>query len=178
RGNVTFLGGPLHFLSSLRDRFVETLGEDENTFYVPDDAQLYVAKGAAILSSENSEPIPYRKLIEELEKDKEIDMDMTKKLDVLFESEKQYEEFKQRHKTEQIKHRDLETYEGDIYCGIDAGSTTSKMVLLSENNEILFSDYRMNLGRPLEVVISMLKSAYKQMNPKAKIVSSGICGYG
>ncbi|MDD7306068.1 MAG: acyl-CoA dehydratase activase-related protein, partial [Peptoniphilaceae bacterium] len=178
KGNVTFLGGPLHFLSSLRERFEESLGQDENTFYIPDDAQLYVAKGAAILSSENSEPISYKALIDELEKDKKIDMEMTKKMEVLFDSEEEYQQFKQDHKTKQVKHRDLESYEGDIYCGIDAGSTTSKMILLSEDNEILFSDYRMNLGRPLEVVISMLKKAYAKMNPKANIVSSGICGYG
>jgi predicted CoA-substrate-specific enzyme activase len=178
RGNVTFLGGPLHFLSSLRDRFVETLGEEENTFFTPEDAQLYVAKGAAILSSEDSEKIPYRKLIEELEKDKEVDMEMTKKMDRLFESEEEYLEFKERHKTNQVVYRDLESYEGNIYCGIDAGSTTSKIVLISEDAEILYDEYRMNLGRPLEVVIDMLEHAYRKMNPKARIVSSGICGYG
>ena len=178
RGNVTFLGGPLHFLPSLRDRFVETLAEDENTFYIPEDAQLYVAKGAAILSSENSEPVSYKDLIRELDTDKEIDMDMTQKMEVLFESEEEYQAFKKKHKTQQVKYRDIKTYKGDIYCGIDAGSTTSKMVLLSEDNEILFDDYRMNLGRPLEVVIDMLKKAYSLMNEDAKIVSSGICGYG
>lgn len=55
RGNVTFLGGPLHFLPALRDRFVETLGEDYNKFYIPEDAEVYVAKGAAILSSDEGE---------------------------------------------------------------------------------------------------------------------------
>ena len=178
RGNVTFLGGPLHFLSSLRDRFVETLGKDENSFFTPDDAQLYVAKGAAILSKENSKPISYKKLIDELEKDKTIDMELTKKMDRLFESEEEYEEFKERHKTANIKYGNISEYEGNIYLGIDAGSTTSKIVMISENGEILFDDYQMNLGRPLEVVIRMLKKAYKAMNPKARIVSSGICGYG
>ena len=65
-----------------------------------------------------------------------------------------------------------------IFLGIDAGSTTSKIVLLSKNNEILYQDYRMNLGRPLEVVISMLKDAYKKIPQNSRIVSSGICGYG
>lgn len=178
RGNVTFLGGPLYFLSSLRDRFIETLGEEENKFFTPEDAQLYVAKGAAILSSEDDKIISYKDLIAELEKDKKVDMEMTKKMEKLFESEKDYEQFKKDHKTSQVRYRDIESYEGDIFCGIDAGSTTSKMVLISEDGEILFDDYQMNLGRPLEVVIRMLKKAYQKINKKAKIAASGICGYG
>ena len=61
KGNITFLGGPLHFLSCLRDRFIETLGEEENTFLLPDGAEIYVALGAAILSSENPSYISYEK---------------------------------------------------------------------------------------------------------------------
>lgn len=177
KGNVTFLGGPLHFLKALRDRFIETLGEEENNFYIPEDAELYVAKGAAILS-ENENPIYYKSLIKSLEKDKKVDMEMTKKMDRLFEDKKDYENFKITHKTNLVKYRKLEDYKGEIFLGIDAGSTTSKIVLISEDNEILYDDYRMNLGKPLEVVISMLKDAYKKIPPKAKIVSSGICGYG
>ena len=177
KGNVTFLGGPLHFLKALRDRFIETLGEEENNFYIPDDAQIYVAKGAAILSKDEK-PISYKSLIKSLEEDKKVDMEMTKKMDRLFEDKKEYQEFKKRHKTNLVKYKDIKDYEGEIYLGIDAGSTTSKIVLISEDNEILHQDYRMNLGKPLEVVISMLKDAYKKISPKAKIVSSGICGYG
>ena len=178
KGNVTFLGGPLHFLSSLRERFVETLGEDENNFYIPDDAEVYVAKGAAILSSENSKPVALNDLLTRLENAKEVNLEMTKRLEALFENLDDYEEFKKRHKTDKVKYRDLATYQGPIYVGLDAGSTTSKMVWLSEDNEILLDDYRMNLGRPLEVVISMLKEGLAKKNPKAYIASSGICGYG
>ena len=178
RGNVTFLGGPLHFLPALRDRFIETLGEDENTFTTPEDAQLYVAKGAAILSAENEDYVPYKDLIKELEKEAPEDMEMTKKLDPLFTSKEEYKKFVADHKTEQIVYEDIKDYEGPIYIGIDAGSTTSKMVLITDEGHILHDDYRMNLGRPLEVVINMLKDAYAKKNPKAYIASSGICGYG
>lgn len=177
KGNVTFLGGPLHFLKALRDRFIETLGEEENNFYIPEDAELYVAKGAAILS-QNEEKISYKSLIKSLKEDKKVDMEMTKKMERLFEDEKDYQEFKQKHKTNLVKYKNIEDYEGEIFLGIDAGSTTSKIVLISKDNEILHQDYRMNLGRPLEVVISMLKDAYKKIPENAQIVSSGICGYG
>jgi len=178
RGNVTFLGGPLHFLPALRDRFVETLGEDENTFTTPKDAQLYVAKGAAILSAENEDYVPYKDLIKELEKEAPEDMEMTKKLNPLFTSKEEYEKFVKDHKTDQVIYEDIDSYEGPIYVGIDAGSTTSKMAWITEDGHILYEDYRMNLGRPLEVVINMLKDGYAKKNPKAYIASSGICGYG
>ena len=178
RGNVTFLGGPLHFLPALRDRFVETLGEDYNKFYIPEDAEVYVAKGAAILSSDEGKYIKIADLIKKLDSNEKNDGELTKRLDPLFDSEEEYQEFRERHKTEKIKYRDIKSYEGPIYIGLDAGSTTSKMVWLSKDEEILLDDYRMNLGKPLEVVIDMLKSGYEKKNPKAYIASSGICGYG
>ena len=178
RGNVTFLGGPLHFLGSLRDRFIETLGSEGNSFTTPEDAQLYVAKGAAILSAENGEFIAYKDLIKELSKEAAEDMEMTKKLEPLFTSQEDYHDFVESHKTDQVSYGQISDYQGPIYVGIDAGSTTSKMVWITEDNQIIYEDYRMNLGRPLEVVIEMLKDAYKKKNPKAYIASSGICGYG
>ena len=178
RGNVTFLGGPLHFLPALRDRFIETLGQEFNKFYIPEDAEVYVAKGAAISSSEDGKFVSITDLIEKLKTSEKVEIEATKRLEPLFESEKEYKEFKKRHKTSKIKYRDLEDYEGPIYVGLDAGSTTSKMVWLSKDMEILLDDYRMNLGNPLEVCIDMLKDAYQKKNPKAHIASSGICGYG
>lgn len=178
RGNVTFLGGPLHFLTALRDRFIETLGQEFNKFYIPEDAEVYVAKGAAILSSEDGKFASITDLIEKLKTSEKVEIEATKRLEPLFESEEEYKEFKKRHKTSKIKYRDLATYEGPIYVGLDAGSTTSKMVWLSKDMEILLDDYRMNLGNPLEVCIDMLKDAYQKKNPKAHIASSGICGYG
>lgn len=178
KGNVTFLGGPLHFLPVLRDRFIETLGQEFNKFYTPEDAEVYVAKGAAILSSEEGKFVKITDLIKKLESGENVEIEVTKSLEPLFESEEEYQEFKKRHQTSKIKYKDLANYEGPIYVGLDAGSTTSKMVWLSKDMEILLDDYRMNLGNPLEVCIDMLKDAYQKKNPKAHIGSSGICGYG
>ncbi|MCI5839208.1 MAG: acyl-CoA dehydratase activase-related protein [Peptoniphilaceae bacterium] len=179
RGKIVFLGGPLHFLTSLRDRFIETLSQEGNTFETPVDGEIYVAKGAAILSCENDEkPISFLSLMQRLKDDKQVDISSTDFLDPLFSSEEEYEIFKKSHSTNKVKYSNLEEYEGEIFLGIDAGSTTSKMVLISQKGEILYSDYRMNTGSPLDVVIEMIKEAYLKINDNAKIVSSGICGYG
>ncbi|MDY6066035.1 MAG: acyl-CoA dehydratase activase-related protein [Finegoldia sp.] len=179
KGKVTFLGGPLHFMSSLRQRFIETLGEEENSFYTPEDAELYVAKGAALAGMENGEYVLYEDILSKSSSaDESLAYDRTESLEPLFKSEEEYERFKEAHSTNLVRYRNIEEYEGNIYVGIDAGSTTSKMIFMSEDCEILFEDYQMNLGRPLEVVIDMLKKGYAKMNPKAKIVSSAICGYG
>ena len=47
RGNVAFLGGPLHFLDQLRFRFIETLKLKPEEIIVPEDSQLFVASGCA-----------------------------------------------------------------------------------------------------------------------------------
>ena len=52
RGNVTFLGGPLHFLDGLRERFIKTLNLSDKNYNVPDNGELYVALGAALLSED------------------------------------------------------------------------------------------------------------------------------
>ena len=177
-GNITFLGGPLHFLSSLRDRFVETLGEDGNSFTLPENAEIYVGLGAALTAMDGDKSVGFRDLYEKISRKEEAPKEEKKILEPLFESEKDYEDFKIRHATGKVNYEDIKAYEGPIYVGIDAGSTTSKMVWLSEDGKILLDDYRMNLGRPLEIVIKMLEEAYAKKNPKAYIASSGICGYG
>ena len=71
------------------------------------------------------------------------------------------------------------TYEGDAYLGIDAGSTTIKLVLMSEQNEILFSHYsHSNKGNPLDNIINNLKTLYSKMSDKITIKGSCVTGYG
>ena len=71
-----------------------------------------------------------------------------------------------------------ETYRGPCYLGIDAGSTTSKLVLLDDDSKILYSHYSNNNGNPLEIAIEVLKDIYDRLPEGAWIASSGITGYG
>lgn len=177
QGRITFLGGPLHFMDSLRDRFKETLGPEGNTFTIPEDAQLFVAMGAALMAREEAEEAKLGDIIRRLEGDRVVTIEK-KTLDPLFTSEEEYREFVRDHQTGDLREEDLASYSGPTYLGIDAGSTTSKVVLLGEDDQVLFTSYASNKGKPLEHVIENIRAIYALMGPDAWIAQSGICGYG
>ena len=177
RGNVAFLGGPLNYLSELRKRFIETLNLKGEQIIVPENGHLLVAKGAAIDSAQNT-PLSVETLKQKLENLKKSHDDTTKVLNPLFKDEMEYEEFKKRHSQARVERGKLEGYKGDCYIGIDAGSTTTKVVLLDRDGKLLYSDYDSNNGNPLQSVINMLKKLYSILPEKAIIRFSGITGYG
>lgn len=177
RGNVAFLGGPLNYLSELRNRFIETLNLKGEQIIVPNDAHLFVAKGAALDSLGSSEVGPQilSSKIEVLRSS--VDKSSTS-LAPLFSINAEYEDFKTRHNRDTVKKEDLSSYKGDCYVGIDAGSTTTKLVLIDKDGNLLFSLYGSNEGNPLNSVMKMLKNLYSQMPADAKIRFSGVTGYG
>ena len=177
RGNVAFLGGPLYFLPMLKERFIKTLELGEDEAISPENSQIFVALGAA-LSSFNSDIMPFMELYKRANDKKEVKLKESDLLEPLFKDDRELSDFRTRHKVKDFKNRDLSTYEGPMYLGIDSGSTTSKVLLLSQDNEILYSFYGSNKGNPLEIVIENLKNIYHIKNDKAYIASSGCTGYG
>ena len=177
RGNVAFLGGPLNYLSELRKRFIETLQLKDDEIIVPDEAHLLVAKGAA-LDSINSESIAPNELEKKIENLKNSHDNTTHPLDPLFKSKDEYQQFKERHEKDTVKKGSLKDYEGNCYLGIDAGSTTTKIVLIGNDGKLLYSLYGSNEGNPLQSVIQMLKKLYSELPEKAILRYSGVTGYG
>ena len=177
KGNVAFLGGPLNYLSELRKRFIETLELTDDEIILPEDAHLFVAKGAS-LDSEKTKEISNEELKEKLEKFKTAKYSESKPLEPLFKTEKDYIEFKARHDKEKVKRASLENFKGDCFLGIDAGSTTTKLVLIDNEGRLLYSLYKGNQGNPLNSVISMLKELYKVLPKEAKLRFCGVTGYG
>ena len=177
RGNVAFLGGPLRYLSELRLRFIETLNLSDESVIIPEDAHLLVAKGAA-LDSVNYHEISSEKLHSKILLLRSYKEDSSKSLKPLFIIDSEYNEFKNRHMMSQVKRKDFSKYRGDCFLGIDAGSTTSKLVLISSKEELLYSEYRSNEGKPLETVKEMIKKLYENMPKRATIRYAGSTGYG
>ena len=177
RGKVAFLGGPLNYLSELRNRFIETLHLEGDAIIVPEEAHLLVAKGAALDSLE-AHPIKVEKLRSKIDVLRVSHDDTTNPLAPLFSIDAEYEEFKQRHDKDTVEKADLKTYEGDAFVGIDAGSTTTKLVLIDNEGRLLYSLYNSNEGNPLQSVIKMLKKLYSEIPEKVTIRFSGVTGYG
>ena len=178
RGNVAFLGGPLNYLSELRVRFIETLNLKDSQIIVPNEAHLLVAKGAALDSIKSSHPISKEKLKSKIEVLKSSHDNTTNPLSPLFKTNIEYDEFKDRHSKSKVKTAELENTKGDVFIGIDAGSTTTKLVLINRNNELLYSLYGSNEGNPLQSVIKMLKKLYSVLPSDICIRYSGVTGYG
>ena len=177
RGNVAFLGGPLNYSSELRNRFIETLNLKDNEIIVPNEAHLLVAKGAA-LDSLNSHTITIEKLKSKIEVLKSSHDDTSNPLNPLFSIDAEYDEFKKRHEKDKVKRADFKTFKGNCFLGIDAGSTTTKLVVISEDGTLLYSLYGSNEGNPLQSVINMLKKLYAEKPSEAIIRFSGVTGYG
>ena len=177
KGKVAFLGGPLNYLSELRKRFIETLHLTDDKIIIPENAHLLVATGAA-LSSLDSKVYSTDELKEKLKNFKSAKYTEGKTLPPLFETEKDYEDFKARHDKDKVKRKDLKSYKGDVFIGIDAGSTTTKLVLIDNEGSLLYSLYENNKGNPLKSVISMLKKLYKDLPKDVVVRFSGVTGYG
>ena len=177
RGNVAFLGGPLNYLSELRNRFIETLHLSDNQIIIPEEAHLLVAKGAA-LDSFGMEPISVEKLKAKVQMLRSSHDTTSNPLKPLFVTNADYEEFKERHAKDVVKKADLSTYHGDCFVGIDAGSTTTKLVVIDTEGTLLYSLYASNEGNPLKSVTDMLKKLYGVLPSDAKIRYSGVTGYG
>ncbi|MBU5487592.1 2-hydroxyacyl-CoA dehydratase [Clostridium sp. MSJ-8] len=177
RGKVAFLGGPLTFLSELRQRFIETLNLKDDEIIFPEDPQLFVARGAALLSKKQ-EPIQIKELVEKVKNITDINDEEIDRLRPLFLNEEEYKEFSTRHEKDKAKRGDLNNYKGKVFLGIDAGSTTTKAILIDEEGRIVYDHYGSNQGNPLKKVIEILKEVYSKLPDGVTIANSCVTGYG
>lgn len=177
KGKVAFLGGPLYFLSELRKAFIDVLNLNEEDIIFPPDAQLYIAIGASLLSIEQ-DYIKLGELLQTLKDIDNIDSENVSDLEPLFKNEEEYSEFIDRHNNDKIKTRNIKEYRGNCYLGIDAGSTTTKLALIDDSGNLLYSHYSSNEGSPLETAIKGINRIYDILPEESKIVHSTVTGYG
>ena len=176
RGNVAFLGGPLHFLPELRAAFIRTLNLGPDQVIAPDHSHLFAAIGAA-MNSDPKTTASLHDLIERLSHGIKMDFEV-KRMEPLFTDKADYEDFKTRHASHDVKKGDLATYEGNCYLGIDAGSTTTKVALVGEDGSLLYRFYSNNNGSPLATAIRAMQEIHDQLPEKAQIAYSCSTGYG
>ena len=174
-GCVAFLGGPLHYLSELKAAFVRTLKLTENEIVDPENSHLFAALGASM--QEGGEPLPIDGLIERLQSGVKMELEI-KRLEPLFASRDEYEAFLARHGKATVQKGDLSSYKGNCFLGIDAGSTTTKLALIGEDGELLYSTYASNRGDPIEVARQAVLEILSAMPEGAHIARSCSTGYG
>ena len=187
RGNVAFLGGPLHFLDQLRHRFILTLKLEGDAIIVPENSQLFVAAGAAFSAETNyccvnpSQTHPFIS-VSELRKGLTtlVDAEMTEvqRLEPLFRNEAELEEFHKRHAEEMAASAPLAQAKGPVFLGLDSGSTTTKAILIDKDGRILWRFYDVNAGNPVDLAVRVLKDLYKQLPDDVYIARAVSTGYG
>ncbi len=176
KGKIVFLGGPLHFLQGLRERFVETLQLDAEHAVFPEDGDCFAAMGAALCATDYASR-PFEECLRLLEES----VDASGALDVmppLFADQAEYDSFLARHNSNHPPEADLDTYVGPAWLGIDAGSTTTKMVLIDSQGGILYNYYHSNQGNPVAIVLEQLKEIYHRCGDRVRIKGSAVTGYG
>ena len=176
KGRVAFLGGPLTFQKGLQKRFVETLSLDSDHALFPDNAEYYVALGAA-LYSRNCTRMDYGDLMERLDKSKTA-RNSIHSIPPLFGSPEEYQAFSDRHNKDKVRYIDIGTWRGDAYLGIDAGSTTIKLVLITPDGDILYTFYQSNYGEPIPLVKEQLQNIHRLCGDRIRIRSAASTGYG
>ena len=176
KGKIVFLGGPLHFLMGLRERFVETLKLDEEHAIFPEDGDCFAAMGAALCSSDY-DTILFEDALKKLEES----VDTTTLVDTmppLFQDVAEYGAFCARHNAKRPPEVDIKTYEGPAWLGIDAGSTTTKLALITGDGGLLYTYYHSNLGNPVAIVLEQLREIYAQCGDRIEIRGVAVTGYG
>ena len=176
RGHIAFLGGPLHFLSELKQAFIRTLKLDEEHTIEPDNSHLFAAIGSAMNAKEDV-TVSLGDLQMRLSRTIKLDFEVAR-MEPLFASQAEYDAFHERQSHYNVATADLSTYEGNCFLGIDAGSTTTKAALVGEDGSLLYSFYSNNNGNPLATTISAIQDIYAKMPDSARIAYSCSTGYG
>ena len=202
KGYVAFLGGPLHFLDQLRESFIRTLKLDEEHAIIPNNSHLFAAMGSALNAKEAAisdlraaasekakaegteigiipepEEVSLKSLQEKLTNGIQMEFEVAR-LEPLFASQVEYNKFRARQDQYQVEKGDFDSYRGRAFLGIDAGSTTTKTALISEDGKLLYSFYDNNHGNPLATSIRAIQETYAHMPEGVTIAGSCSTGYG
>jgi len=176
KGKIVFLGGPLHFLMGLRERFVDTLKLDKEHAIFPADGDCFAAMGAALCATDY-DPQSFDECLRLLEESVD-NVGLVDTMPPLFDGVEQYHDFVARHNRNRPPEVDPAAYTGDAYLGIDAGSTTTKMTLITPDGGLLYTYYHSNQGNPVAIVLEQLKEIYKLCGDRIHIKGSAVTGYG
>ena len=177
KGKILFLGGPLYYCKGLQERFKQTLALSDSEAVFPEYARFAVALGASLYAERAGHVTDIDTLTQKIFSSLST-VGNANRMPPLFESREDYAAFRARHAKANVAQRDISTYSGKAYLGIDCGSTTTKVVLLSSDRELLYSYYNSNKGNPVQIVKEQLSHIYELCGDRIKLCGSAVTGYG
>ena len=186
---IIFEGGPLTYDHTLVKAFAEKLNLKDDQIIRPEHPETIVARGAAIAldelfpSADDSDGILIEDAIRALDGGVvRVEKAESKNKKPYFESEEECRTWREEHKSPELAKVDVKS--GDtlnVYIGVDAGSTTSKIILMTEDEKVFDRFYANNRGDPINVVrrgLIELYEKYKAMGVKLNVLGFGTTGYG
>ena len=164
-GTVILLGGPFQYISSLRDSFCRVSGFDRDHAIVPEDAHLFVARGAA-LSKRASEPMRLSAFEEMLERSDFETRSGIGRLRPLFATENELAAFRERHSRTRVPRVTWPNADADLFLGVDAGSTTAKIALIDSTGALIDYDYHRHRGDVVGSLTRMMNRILQHLDSK------------
>jgi len=177
--NVLFCGGPLTYISYLRESFSRLLKINVENIIIPQHSELYIAWGTAVSVPETQQALSIVELIEKIESQQRVNTD-NNCLNALFANEEEFAAWEKNRHIISIPENKVQNGE-ECFLGIDSGSTTTKIVVTNASGDILYHYYKNSNGKPLETVVDGLKefvAGLEKENKTIRIKKSAVTGYG
>ncbi|SHF69464.1 acyl-CoA dehydratase activase [Dysgonomonas macrotermitis] len=176
---ILCIGGPLTFLPALRNAFRNVLKVSDADLIVPENGEYFPAWGAALY---NEKEAVYHNLNELITRSETKTGLQKEYLPALFNDDTEYKLWNKSRKIKPLKFKELGTDKNiECYLGIDSGSTTTKIVIMDADTNILYTFYGSNEGNPLKKVVEGMEQFQQKAAEKGvnyKIISSAATGYG
>ena len=179
---VFLCGGPLAYIPCLRKHLAHAMGCAEDDLVVPEYPHMVPAIGTAMRARRSAEKAYTPEQLLSLFAHAEETVCCASSLAPLFESKEAYAEWlssKQHAMHEAFACETVPSKQGKgYYLGVDSGSTTTKLVLLNEHAEWVYSDYRYNQGNAFQTFYDALAEMRDAIGADAVIHRSCATGYG
>jgi len=176
---ILFCGGPLTYISYLRESFSRLLKINKKNIIVPEHAELFTALGSALSIPSTQKPIQIAEFIHKIKSAEQVSSE-NNTLHPLFSNSDELTSWETNRHIITIPKKKFEKGE-NYFLGVDSGSTTTKIVILDSYGSLVYHYYKNNNGKPLETVIEGLNEfaiQLKQNNTIIHIAKSAVTGYG
>ncbi len=181
---VFFCGGPFAFLPQLKKAFMNQLNLSEEDCILTDKAQYVPAWGSALISIKSEDKPQTLSVILENMKNSTgaFQNTLSHRLPSLFKSEEDFEKWKKKKGARNVPKTEWDKLESlDCYLGVDSGSTTTKIVLMDQNENVVFQDYSRNNGDSFHAFwegLKRLRNEARGHGREIRIIGSATTGYG